>query len=387
MPELAVDLGAPTFWLFFAAALVLLLPVTSPTLKRWLFAGLNFGFVGSVLGYRGVTAAGALLLFVWGAGHSLRLRSRRTVTLVFAGLGVGALFLIHKLPPLGPLGGAGLEGKTILAGVGFSFVALRIVEFLKASVEAEHPFPPLVNLANYLFPFHMLAAGPIQSYDEYVAASPVGAPLTVSRALSATERITAGLFKKFVLAEGLKTVFLTGFAADGAYFLLEAQLFYLWVYLDFSAYSDIAVGIGQLLGIKTPENFDRPLAARNVIEFWERWHISLSQFIRRNLFVPLQLVFMRRFEGAKLATACAAFTISFLLCGAWHGFNVRCLGWGAIHAIGLSVCTVYKAGLTHRLGRKGVLAYMNDRTIRALSTFITFEFIAFSLVFIAYPFD
>lgn len=157
--------------------------------------------------------------------------------------------------------------------------------------------------------------------------------------------------------------------------------------MDFSAYSDIAVGIGRLLGINTPENFDRPLSARNVIEFWERWHISLSQFIRRNLFVPLQLALMRRFEGAKLATACGAFSLAFLLCGAWHGFSFRCLGWGAIHAIGLSVCTLYKAALQKRLGRKRVMAYLEDRRIRALSTFVTFEFVAFSLVFIAYPFE
>jgi alginate O-acetyltransferase complex protein AlgI len=386
MPELAVDLGAPTFWLFFGVALVLLVPLDAPTLKRWLFLGLNLSFVASVLGARGAAASAGLLLFIWGAGHALRRSAHRALTLLVVGA-VGALFLIHKLPPLGVPGGAGAGLKTILAGVGFSFVALRVVEFLKASVEAEHPSPSLVELGNYLLPFHMLAAGPIQSYDEYAASTPVAPPLTVSVVLSATERIAAGLFKKFVLAQGLKTVFLTDFAADGAYFFVEAQLFYLWVYLDFSAYSDIAVGVGRLLGIQTPENFTRPLSARNVIEFWERWHISLSHFVRRNLFVPLQLAFMRRFEGARLAPACAAFTISFLLCGAWHGLNVRCLGWGAIHAVGLCACTIYKVALQERLGRKGVLAYLGDPRIRAVSTFITFEFVAFSLVFIAYPFD
>ena len=97
------------------------------------------------------------------------------------------------------------------------------------------------------------------------------------------------MFKKFVLANALEAAFLTAFRARGPYFFLEVQLNYLWLFLDFSAYSDIAVGIGGLLGVATPENFNRPYLARNSIDFWERWHISLSQFIRRNLFIPIQV--------------------------------------------------------------------------------------------------
>ena len=77
------------------------------------------------------------------------------------------------------------------------------------------------------------------------------------------------------------------------------QLNYLWLYLDFSAYSDIAVGVGRLMGVATPENFNRPYLARNMIDFWERWHISLSLFIRRNMFIPIQLALMRRTDGRR----------------------------------------------------------------------------------------
>ena len=77
-------------------------------------------------------------------------------------------------------------------------------------------------------------------------------------------------------------------------FLLRFKSFFLWLYLDFSAYSDVAVGIGKLLGIATPENFNRPYFSRNMIDFWERWHMTLGQFIRRNIFFPLQLTMQRK---------------------------------------------------------------------------------------------
>ena len=145
----------------------------------------------------------------------------------------------------------------------------------------------------------------------------------------ATERIANGLFKKYVLAQGLEALLLTGFHAHGAYTILEIQLTYLWLYLDFSAYSDIAVGIGRLIGVATPENFNRPYLARNVIDFWERWHISLSMFIRRNVFIPIQLTLMRRTSGrAPLWIASFAFVVSFLLCGLWHSLSWVWVAWG-----------------------------------------------------------
>ncbi len=72
------------------------------------------------------------------------------------------------------------------------------------------------------------------------------------------------------------------------------MFFYLWLYLDFSAYSDITVGAGRLMGVATPENFNRPYVARNLVDFWDRWHISLSRFIYRNVFTPVQLFLLRR---------------------------------------------------------------------------------------------
>jgi D-alanyl-lipoteichoic acid acyltransferase DltB (MBOAT superfamily) len=226
----------------------------------------------------------------------------------------------------------------------------------------------------------MIAAGPIQSYEDFLAGRQMSPALSVPAALGAVDRIVAGLFKKFVIAQSLERLFLTGFQSQGAYLFLEIQVYYVWLYLDFSAYSDIAVGLGQLLGISTPENFNKPLLARNPIEFWERWHISLSQWIRRNIFVPLQMAMLRRTGGQRvLLLTSVAFTISFLLCGLWHGVGWRWLGWGAIHAVALVACNLYRHVLTEKLGKKGLKQYLADRRIRVVATAMTFEYIAFSL--------
>jgi D-alanyl-lipoteichoic acid acyltransferase DltB (MBOAT superfamily) len=159
---------------------------------------------------------------------------------------------------------------------------------------------------------------------------------------------------------------------------------YVWLYLDFSAYSDIAVGIGGLLGVATPENFRRPYLARNITDFWERWHISLSMWIRRNLFFPIQVTLVRR-TGGKHALWCAsiAIFIAFVLCGVWHGLTMPFLLWGLANAIGLVVVNLYRHWLRKRLGGKGVARYMSSVPIRIAAIIVTFEFIAFTVKLIA----
>jgi D-alanyl-lipoteichoic acid acyltransferase DltB (MBOAT superfamily) len=273
----------------------------------------------------------------------------------------------------------------VLTTIGYSYVALRCVEVGRAVAEHRHRAPTLTALVDYVLPFHMLAAGPIQSYDDFVAQPDSPPAPGLAAALRAVERIASGMFKKFVLANALEGAFLTSFRATGPYFLLEVQLNYIWLFLDFSAYSDIAVGIGGLIGVATPENFNRPYLARNMIEFWERWHISLSLFIRRNLFIPIQLAMVRRMGGRyPLLAASVAFAASFLLCGLWHNIGLNWLAWGAYQAAGLIACNTYRSYLLKALGRKGINRYLQNTWINMIAIFLTFEYVAFSLVLVTY---
>jgi D-alanyl-lipoteichoic acid acyltransferase DltB (MBOAT superfamily) len=377
-----IDLYSLSFWSIAATAPCLLVPLTRADVRKLLLASLNLAFLALFLGpWLTLTWVLGAIAAVWLVLRLTAAPSSRlgTVALVIGGLAVLALFILHKRPldldasPLARL-------QPVLGTIGFSYVALRLVEVARAVRDGRHAPPDLVALVNYLLPFHMLAAGPIQSYDDFVAQPAVPAPLGIAGSLGAIERIVAGLFKKYVLAHFIKTVFLTDYRATGGYVFLEMQLTYIWLYLDFSAYSDVAVGVGALMGVATPENFNRPYVARNLIDYWERWHISLSQFIRRNIFIPAQMALMRRTDGRHaLAAAGCAFTLSFLLCGLWHEISLRWLVWGAFHAAGLTVCNLYRHFLTKRLGRKGTGQYLANPWVRASAIVLTFEYAATAL--------
>jgi len=365
-------------WLVLLLAVILLTPLTHARLRRAALALVNLLFVWLCVGeYLPALLIGVALL--WGL---LRLRRGRGAALlgglVISG-GVGALFVLHKLPTLSARAGLS-QLNPLLSGIGFSYVCLRVIDVWRSVHSGLHPPPGLLELINYLLPFHMLAAGPILSYDDYLKQPAVPPAPDTETVLEALERIAAGLFKKFVLAYLLLEMFSTGWRATGWYRWVEINLHFLWVYLDFSAYSDIAVGFGRLLGLTTPENFNRPYLARNLTEFWERWHITLSQFIRRHLFVPLHMAFLRRSDGRHaLLGASLALLVSFLLCGAWHGLTGAFLAWGLLHAAGLVAGNLYKEWLRRRLSPAALARYQAAPLIRALAVFATYQFVAFSL--------
>jgi D-alanyl-lipoteichoic acid acyltransferase DltB (MBOAT superfamily) len=386
MTDYLIDLTKSPFWIALIAAAVLLAIVEKDHGRSPVFALVNLGFIELLIGWQRTLYVLGGAVVVWAfAVAARRTRYHLWWALLGGGLCVG-LFLLHKLP--GWSGALNLGGiNQLLSVTGFSYIALRIIELLRAMYEKRHDAPGLVATINYLLPFHMLAAGPIQAYDDFATQPDEARVLTRLTVLEALERIAFGIFKKFVLAYGVKTLFLTDFRAGGIYWLFEAQMFFIWLYLDFSAYSDIAVGVGKLIGVRTPENFNRPYFARNITVFWERWHITLSLWIRRNLFFPIQVALMRR-TGGKRAMLCAAvaFAVSFLLCGLWHGIAWNFVVWGVMHASGLIIVNVYRGFLAKRLGSKGVKQYLANPYIKAVSMAITFEWVAISHLTFFYRF-
>ena len=365
-----IALNALPFWIACAAAVLLVVPVRSSAIRHAVMAVVNLAFLALLLQWRAIGLAGGIVA----AYILVQFVARPRLRVLFAVLAAGwllGLFAVHKSDALSArITGDGIG--QILAVVGYSYVALRMVEVLRAVFDGRHPAPGVVAFVNYLLPFHMLAAGPIQAYDDYVRAADASFEPTAGDVLRGIERIAGGLFKKFVLAYFVQKLFLTNLDAGGVYFLLEMQLTLIWLFLDFSAYSDIAVGVGTLIGVATPENFNRPLAARNVIDFWERWHISLSLFIRRNIFIPIQISLVRR-NGSPLLSASVAIAVSFVLCGIWHGLGIGFLVWGAVQSVGLIVTRVYAQTLQRRLGTVGVRGYLANPWLHAVGVVLTFE--------------
>ncbi len=187
----------------------------------------------------------------------------------------------------------------------------------------------------YLSFFPQLIAGPIVRYQDVVEdlESPKRSLSNISDGMT---RFAHGLLKKVLIADT------TGQIADFV-FALEAQTqssslvwigvfaYSFQIYFDFSGYSDMAIGIGKILGIRIKENFNRPYSASSITEFWRRWHISLSMWFRDYLYIPL--------GGNRRGPYRTIVNLSlvFLLCGLWHGAAYTFLIWGAFHGFFLGV--------------------------------------------------
>lgn len=385
MHAATIDLTAAPFWLVLLFATFILAPIAVVGTRSMAVSVVNITFLACILSTRQLVTTLIGVAIIYAAAKLLRNARLGIAILLISIPTVLLLFAVHKVHGLSTEWG--IPGAPLLSTIGFSYVFLRLIDLGKTVFENGSRPPSLSETLNYLLPFHMLAGGPIQSYGDFVREN-TAVPLPTSQALCLQhlDRLATGLVKKFVIAQTLEEVFLTGFRSEGLYFIFEAQVFYVWLYLDFSAYSDIAVGAGGLLGIHTPENFRAPLTARNLIVFWERWHISLSLFIRRNIFLPIQLKLARQFSNTSpILIATIAFTSSFVACGLWHGIGVRFLLWGVFHAVGLSLVNFYRAGLQRRLGPKRAKEYLKNPVIRLVATLLTFEFVAASLVIVAYP--
>jgi len=379
MTEGLISLNAPPFWITLAAAIVALNLINGREIRQTAFAAINLGFVSALAEWYVVPLLGALVV-MWLLLRAVQNRfAPSTAKLVLAAATLW-LFLLHKGLPL-PALPSGSAFANLLSLVGISFVTLRVVEVVRAVADGRHRAPSFPMLVNYLLPFHMLAAGPVQAYDDFVAGLADANARSARDVLTGAERIAWGLFKKFVIAAMLKETFLTDFRSHGLYMWIELQVFLVWLYIDFSAYSDIAFGIGRLIGVATPENFKNPLFARNLIDFWERWHISLSMFIRRNLFIPIQLFLMRNGGGSRrLLCAAVAIFVAFEVCGLWHGPSLVWLAWGALHGLGLMAVRAYSDVLERALGPRRMKIYLASPKVRVAATLVTFEYLAITFL-------
>ncbi len=165
--------------------------------------------------------------------------------------------------------------------------------------------------------------------------------------------------------------------------LVAVPAYYLYLYCNFSGYCDMAIGVSRLLGFAVAENFDSPLLARNPKDFWNRWHITLSIWMRDLVFAPLSRFLIRRAPGQANHGVALAIAVTFVLVGIWHGRGWNFLLFGMINAAGVVSTHYYDLALKKRLGREGYRTYHANAWVRAIATVGTFAFFAVSLFFFA----
>lgn len=274
--------------------------------------------------------------------------------------------------------------------IGISYLAFRssylVLEVRNGTVAA----PTLWQYLGFCFFLPTMPVGPINTYS-YHAQGFAAEPPVIPKGRAAL-RILVGMIKFKFLGSLCAQLNYSNLLFDDHYHhrmdLFVAVLFYyLFLYLNFSGFCDMAIGAAGLIGIPVVENFDSPFAARNVRDFWNRWHITLSHYMRDVVFSPLSK-FLVRVAGPAGANHAIALTIAvvFLLVGIWHGVGWNFAAYGAAHAVGVVANHYYTIFLKKRLGRERFKSYNASPWIRAVAIGLTFCYCAATLLFFANTF-
>jgi D-alanyl-lipoteichoic acid acyltransferase DltB (MBOAT superfamily) len=223
---------------------------------------------------------------------------------------------------------------SILLPVGISFWTFRLLSYVIEIGRGRQPATRnFVAFASYVAFFPSILSGPIDRPWQFIPQLEKQRDFDHAMAVDGLRQILWGLFKKIVVADQLATSVRhlvenpDGFSSGELF--VGMYIFILQMYADFSGYTDMALGVSKLIGIRVSTNFKCPLFAQNIADYWRRWHISLTSWLTDYVFIPLNIKWRNR-ERFGLASAIG---ITFLLSGLWHGANETFLLWGLYHGL------------------------------------------------------
>lgn len=275
--------------------------------------------------------------------------------------------------------GIDIQLSIVLTFVGVSFYAFRSMSYVFDVYyeNIETPEPSIIHYWTYASFFPVMLSGPILNAEGFLERLNSKSWKIENRHLSlATLYLSMGVIKKFILGNYIAMNFVDRVFESYSFFtglevFLASILQTFSLYLDFSGYTDIAIGLGLLLGFHIPDNFNFPFLAQNVTEYWKRWHISLSNWFNAYLYFPLsyQLRTLKKF-GTSLSVF-----IVFLISGFWHGTSPNYWLWGVLHAICM-VWDVYSS--TWRSNWRKVIPFW---IYKPISIFLTFGFLTYSGIY------
>ncbi len=272
--------------------------------------------------------------------------------------------------------------------VGLSYVTFRLIQLAQEVRNEVVEMPTLIDYLGFAFFVPTLSIGPISPYSTYIQSvrTPDRERTPVLRSML---RIVVGLTKYIFLATLVSQLTYAGLLFDGhphpkIDLVVSVFAYTVYLYLNFSGFCDMVIGISGLLGIEIAENFNQPFHARNLQEFWSRWHITLSNWLRDMMFTPMVKGLVRLF-GPSSGNNMIAITIVvvFLVIGIWHGVGVNFALFGLSQGLGLAVVHYYTIFLKKWLGKKRFAAYRANRWIAAAGTTITIVYFSVSLFFFA----
>ena len=314
-----IAVTSPGFVLF--AALLAGLWYACPPPRRWqLLLGANLLFYAVLCPAALPVLAGSSFL-VWWCG---RRTAKKPVFLAGLAAALLPLALLKYLPAA-----LGWQG-TLANALGIGYFTLQLVSYLcdvrRGRILPEEKYARLLCYASF---FLSITQGPFNRYDALMPQLDRPTVWDTDRVWRGVQRSAWGYFKKLAVADRaavvVDAVFANPAAFDRTQLLLGGVLFTVQLYADFSGYTDIVLGVGEVLGLPLPENFRQPFLAATIRELWDRWHISLSRWLKDYVYIPLggSRCSAARRDGNIIAT--------FLVSGLWHGAGLTYLVWGFAH--------------------------------------------------------
>jgi alginate O-acetyltransferase complex protein AlgI len=353
----------PGFLFFFFPALFCIVIAINDraAAKKWtlLFASVAFYVWGEPL-FVPVVLASALVDYY--LSHAMRRANSASVRRAAVAAGVVgnlAVLCFYKYADfiaanlnvvLAPITGKQIPLLHLALPIGVSFVVFEKITYLVDTYRGTSPpAPRFLDYCLFVFFFPKLLAGPILKYHEMKAQIAEPATIAWPDFSEGFLRFARGMAKKLLIADPVGAFADRAFAADPTTLgagpaWLGLVCFTLQIYFDFSAYSDMAIGLARMLGFQLKENFNMPYAARSLTDFWRRWHISLTSWIRDYLYIPLGG--NRRGEARTYINL----WICFLASGLWHGANWNFVLWGAYNGLFLTLDRLFLLRLFDRTG-------------------------------------
>jgi D-alanyl-lipoteichoic acid acyltransferase DltB (MBOAT superfamily) len=340
-----------------------------------------------------IAVAGVLLTAFWRWPLGRRLPTNLLLLLILA------LFLVIKTPVLAQQASAGLRALTgqqielasalDIRWLGFSYVAFRLIHCLRDRLAGKLPSLSLQEFIIYVILFPTFTAGPIDRLQHFSQELHREERLTSLGFIEGGRRIVWGLFKKFALADSLAIIALSFTnsvqTSSGRWLWVLLYAYSFRLFLDFSGYTDIAIGLGILMGIRLPENFDKPYLKQNLTSFWNAWHMTLAQWFRSYFFNPVTRYLRSSQSRVPLPLIIFIGQMgTMLMIGLWHGVTWNFAIWGAWHGIGLFLHNRWSDALRPRLAFFETHPTL-QKSLGAASTVLTFHYVTLGWVWFALP--
>jgi D-alanyl-lipoteichoic acid acyltransferase DltB (MBOAT superfamily) len=272
--------------------------------------------------------------------------------------------------------------------VGISYLAFRTSYLVLEVRNGVVPRPNLWQYLGFAFFAPTLSVGPINRYSEHQRTFRQGERPNIPIGRAALRVLVGGVKYQF-FGPILNQFTYSGLILDGhahrwVDLPIAAVAYYGYIYCNFSGFCDMAIGGAGLIGVSVAENFANPFGARNSKDFWNRWHITLSEYMRDVVFSPMSRALVRLFGGSHVNGAIAATILFvFVLIGIWHGVGWHFAAFGLSQALAVVANHFYTVELKRRLGKQRFVAYGQSQLVRALAVTITFLFTSASMFLFA----